>query len=63
MINVHFWRGLERPTGLGVGRAIIRHPKKKEWNERGQSFVVLAAIQWKILMEAMEKAKNTVSSE
>jgi hypothetical protein len=61
MINVYFWRGWKGPQNWGWGE--LSPAQKEEWNERGQSFVVLAAIQWKILMDAMEKAKNTVSSE
>jgi hypothetical protein len=41
----------------------LSRAQEEEWNGHGQSFVVLAAIQWKILMDAMEKAKNTISSE
>src|SRR5215207_3805019 len=61
MINVHFWQGWKGPQRWGWGE--LSRAQKEEWNEHGQSFVVLAAIQWKILMDAMEKAKNTISSE
>ena len=61
MINVHFWQGWKGPQDWGWGE--LSPAQEQEWNKHGQSFVVLAAIQWKILMEAMEKAKNTVSSE
>ncbi len=61
MINVYFWQGWKGPQDWGWGE--LSPAQKEEWNEHGQSFVVLAAIQWKILMDAMEKAKNTVSSE
>ena len=61
MINVYFWQGWKGPQRWGWGE--LSRAQKEEWNEHGQSFVVLAAIQWKILMDAMEKAKNTISSE
>lgn len=61
MLNVYFWKGWKGPQNWGWGE--LSPAQEKEWNEYGQSFVVLAAIQWKILMDAMEKAKNTVSSE
>jgi sulfotransferase family protein len=61
MINVYFWRGWKGPQDWGWGE--LSRAQEKEWNGHGQSFVVLAAIQWKILMDAMEKAKNTISSE
>jgi omega-hydroxy-beta-dihydromenaquinone-9 sulfotransferase len=61
MLNVYFWQGWKGPQNWGWGELLP--DQKKEWNEHGQSFVALAAIQWKILMDAMEKAKKTLSSE
>jgi len=61
MLNVYFWRGWKGPQNWGWGELLP--DQRKEWNEHGQSFVVLAAIQWKILMDAMEDAKRTVSSQ
>jgi hypothetical protein len=61
MLAVHFWRGWKGPQDWGWGE--LSSAQKEEWDEHGQSFVVLAAIQWKILMDAMEKAKNTISSK
>ena len=61
MLNVYFWRGWKGPQDWGWGE--LSPAQKDEWNEHDQSFVALAAIQWKILMDAMEKAKNTVSTE
>jgi hypothetical protein len=61
MLNVYFWQGWKGPRNWGWGE--LSPDQKEEWNEHGQSFVALAAIQWKILMDAMEKAKETVSSE
>ena len=61
MLNVYFWRGWEGPKNWGWGE--LSSAQEGEWYEHGQSFVVLAAIQWKILMDAMEKAKGTISSE
>ena len=61
MLNVYFWQGWKGPHDWGWGE--LSPAQEIEWNEHGQSFVVLAAIQWKILMDAMEKAKSTISSE
>ena len=61
MLNVYFWQGWKGPQDWGWGE--LSPAQEDEWNEYGQSFVVLAAIQWKILMDAMEKAKSTISSE
>jgi hypothetical protein len=61
MLNVYFWQGWKGPQNWGWGE--LSPTQEDEWKEHGQSFVVLAAIQWKILMDAMEKAKSTISSE
>ena len=61
MLNVYFWRGWKGPQNWGWGE--LSPAQEDEWNEHGQSFVVLAAIQWKILMDAVEKAKSKISSE
>jgi omega-hydroxy-beta-dihydromenaquinone-9 sulfotransferase len=60
MMNVHFWRGWGGPQGWGWGE--LSPAQEEEWNRYDQSFVVLAAIQWKILMDAMENAKAFVES-
>jgi len=61
MLNVYFWRGWKGPHDWGWGK--LSPAREEEWNEYGQSFVVLAAIQWKMLMDAMEAAKSTISSD
>ena len=61
MLNVYFWQGWKGPQNWGWGE--LSPTQEDEWREHEQSFVVLAAIQWKILMDAMEKAKSTISSE
>jgi hypothetical protein len=61
MLNVRFWQGWKGTWDWGWGE--LSPAQKQEWDDHDQSFVVLAAIQWKILMAAMEKAKNTVRSE
>jgi hypothetical protein len=61
MLNIHFWRGWKGPQNWGWGELAPVH--REEWDEYGQSFVVLAAIQWKILMDAVEDARSSVDSE
>lgn len=61
MLNVSFWQGWKGTWDWGWGE--LSPAQKQEWNDHDQSFVVLAAIQWKILMDATEEAKNTISSE
>jgi sulfotransferase family protein len=61
MLNIHFWRGWGGPQNWGWGELAPVH--REEWDKYGQSFVVLAAIQWKILMDAIEDAKSSVDSD
>jgi hypothetical protein len=61
MINVGFWRGWKGPAGWTWGE--LSSSQKEEWDRYNQSFVVLAAIQWKILMDAMERAKDRLDRD
>lgn len=60
LINVDFWRGWGGPEKWRWGPL----PKAfaEEWRAHNQSFIVLAAIQWKILMDAAEEAKRHLDS-
>ena len=60
MIGRDFWTGWRGPQNWGWGE--LSPAQREEWDKNGQSFVVLAAIQWKILMDAMESAKGSVDS-
>jgi hypothetical protein len=53
-LNTYFWSGWSGPKNWSWERAIPR--RKEEWDRYGQSFVVPAAIQQKILMDVMESA-------
>jgi hypothetical protein len=54
LMNVGFWRGWGGPQKWRWGPLSAIH--QEEWNKHNRSFAVLAAIQWKILMDAAEKA-------
>lgn len=56
LMNVGFWRGWGGPLKWRWGPLSAIH--QDEWIKHNQSFAVLAAIQWKILMDAAEKAKK-----
>lgn len=58
MLNVDFWDGWEGPEKWIYGSLPKQY--KKEWNDYNQSFVVLAALQWKMLMDAAEEAMNHI---
>lgn len=55
LFNVEFWRGWGGPEKWRWGN--LSKAYQREWQDRDQSFIVLAAIQWKILMDA---AENTI---
>jgi omega-hydroxy-beta-dihydromenaquinone-9 sulfotransferase len=61
LLNVYFWEGWRGPENWSWGELSPAH--KEEWDRHGQSFVVLAAIQWKILMDAMESAKTSLNKD
>ena len=58
LINVGFWRGWGGPEKWRWGPLSKKH--QDEWHNHNQSFIALAAIQWKILMDASETAKKYV---
>lgn len=52
LINVKFWRGWRGPENWGFGE--LKPSYKQEWAERGKSYVALAGIQWKIIIDAVQ---------
>jgi len=61
LINVGFWQGWRGPENWRWG--ILPSTYKDEWDRHNQSFIVLAAIQWKILMGAVDVAKNYIKEQ
>jgi hypothetical protein len=60
-LHVYFWSGWKGPENWGWGR--LSPAQQEEWDKYEQSFAVLAAIHWKLLMDSMEYAKTLVSDE
>lgn len=58
LINIGWWMGWTGPENWRWGPLSAAH--NEEWFSYNQSFVVLAAIQWKILMDASENAKKLI---
>lgn len=58
MLNVDWWDGWEGPSHWRYGD--LTREQQAEWEHYDRSFVALAGIQWKILMDAMERAKRSV---
>jgi hypothetical protein len=59
LINVSWWHGWFGPPNWGWGELSIL--QKGKWEKHNKSFLALAAIEWIILMDAWEKAKETSS--
>jgi hypothetical protein len=60
ILHVDFWWGWRGPQNWRWGE--LSSEDREEWNNHDQSFVALAGIQWKILMDSMEKAKGCADS-
>ena len=58
LLNVYFWSGWRGPTNWRWGE--LTPKQQEEWERYNRSFVALAAIEWKILMSAQEKAKQKI---
>ena len=55
-LQMGWWDGYRGPDSWYLGP--LEEDDRQLWEESGRSFVVLAALGWKILIEAMERAKN-----
>jgi hypothetical protein len=58
LLNVDFWDGWRGPPTWRWGA--LSPALQSEWEASGRSFVVLAAIQWKLLMDSFELAKQSL---
>jgi Sulfotransferase family len=57
-LQMDWWRGHRGPWDWPWGPLPERY--QAEWEESGRSFAVLAAIAWKILIDAFEEARSAV---
>lgn len=60
-INVPFWWGWRGPENWRWGP--LSPSQQEEWETFDKSFLALAGIQWKIFMQAMQKAKRFVKED
>jgi hypothetical protein len=60
LLDTDFWRRYGGPQHWQWGD--LTPEQQDEWDQSGKSFVTLAGIQWKILMEAFAKARDLVPS-
>jgi hypothetical protein len=59
-INTDWWEGWTGPHRWGWGK--LSYKEKKEWEKYNESFVALAGIHWKRIMDAYTKAKKNIPS-
>jgi hypothetical protein len=61
LLQVPWWRGYRGPPEWTFGP--LREDYAKEWDASGQSFAVLAALEWKTLMDAFEVTEQEIPSD
>ncbi len=54
-LKVPWWLGWRGPSNWLWGQLSQDH--EREWQAHGRSFIALAGIQWKILMDALERSR------
>ncbi|MBL8980424.1 MAG: sulfotransferase [Gemmatimonadetes bacterium] len=59
-LNVDWWPGWRGPSNWVWGELAPFH--QAEWDRHDRSFVALAGIQWKILMDALETARRPLNA-
>ena len=58
LLNVRFWRGWQGPYNWRWGP--LTPELESEWCKHDMSFVALAALQWRILVDSVEQARVAV---
>ena len=60
-LQMGWWRGYQGPEAWHLGP--LSPESAAAWEEAGRSFVVLAGLGWKLLIEAFERARAEVPAE
>jgi omega-hydroxy-beta-dihydromenaquinone-9 sulfotransferase len=58
LMKVRFWRGYRGPTKWNFGP--LPEAYAQEWEASGQSFAVLAGLEWKMIIDAHEEAERAI---
>ena len=58
MLNVSWWNGWQGPQNWRWGD--LPENYRKEWEESNKSFSVLAAIEWKMILDEIEESKKEI---
>jgi Sulfotransferase family len=61
LIRMPWWQGYRGPNGWGWGP--LSEADQIAWEQSGRSFPILAALEWKILMNAFADAKDSTGPE
>jgi Sulfotransferase family len=61
LVQVPWWRGFGGPQAWGLGP--LPEDLREEWEASGRSFPVLAALEWKLLMEAFDEASQAIPAD
>jgi hypothetical protein len=61
LLNIDWWWGWRGPENWRWG--VLSPEQKEQWDRYDKSFAVLAAIQWKILIDAIENAKDYIEED
>jgi hypothetical protein len=61
LLQMPWWRGYEGPEAWGWGP--LPDVDEKEWEASGRSFPVLAALQWRLLMDAFDDARDAIPAD
>jgi hypothetical protein len=61
LLQMPWWRGYRGPTEWGWGP--LSEADEKLWDASGRSFPVLAALEWRLLLDAFDDAKAAVPAD
>jgi hypothetical protein len=61
LLQMPWWRGYQGPEAWGWGPLPERY--EKEWEAADRSYPVLAAIQWKLLMDEFEATRRSIPAD
>jgi hypothetical protein len=59
-VNVKWWHGWKGPQNWRMGE--LSNHYKEEWEKYERSFIALAGIEWKMLMDAWETTKRVLNN-
>lgn len=61
LLQTTWWRGFAGPEAWGWGP--LPEPYASEWRDNAESFVLLAGLHWKMLLDAAERARTQVAGQ